>query len=378
MQYFTTILLSLFPLFFFHGCTTTDENSFAAQDSTKLLPPPGDQIYFAAYPAFQEMWENDIDTVEAQRIITFESLAQKELTWASFSQYWADGIIYPKEAVHTIDNEGVIPLIRMEPRSRQNGYIVEYLKEKTFSLQNIIDGKFDKELIQWAQDAKKDNIPLLVDFGVEVNGGWFPWNGLYNGGGTTDGYGDPTYPDGPERFKDAYKHIIELFRAQEVKHITWLFHITMYTTEPNEVWNEPKMYYPGDEYIDWIGVSVYGELYPALHYWDSFDEVMERDDAYKKVLEISSNKPFAILELGVTDNSPDGSKKEWLERAFASIKSAKYIPFKALNYWHENWDNNGSMTLLKIDSSVEVLQTFQKEISDPRFVSQGIFSGTKE
>ncbi len=370
-----TILLLLITTFIFSSCANNTSESSTYDDSIKLLAPEDDKIYFAAYPAFQEMWEPDIDTVETQRIIDFETLAQKKLTWASFSQYWADGIIYPTDAIHTIHELGITPLVRFEPRSRVDGYIVEGVEENVFTLQNIIDGEFDSELRLWAQDAKNDNIPLLIDFGVEVNGGWFPWNGTYNGGGITDAYGDPDYPDGPERFQDAYKHIVKLFRDEDVKHVTWFFHVSMHTTEPADAWNEPKMYYPGDEYVDWIGVSIYGELYPALNYWDTFDDVLENNDAYKKVLEISPNKPFAILELGVTDGSDDGSKKEWLESAFSSIKSKKYIDFKALNYWHENWDNNGSLTLLKIDSSPEVLETFQNEVADPVFISKGNFSG---
>ena len=27
---------------------------------------------------------------------------------------------------------------------------------------------------------------------------------------------------------------------------------------PNIEWNEPKYYYPADDYIDWIGISIFG------------------------------------------------------------------------------------------------------------------------
>jgi hypothetical protein len=57
----------------------------------------------------------------------------------------------------------------------------------------------------WAQDAKRVGIPIMVKFGTEVNGNWFPWSSILNGGGKTNGYGDPNYPNGPERFRDAYR-----------------------------------------------------------------------------------------------------------------------------------------------------------------------------
>ena len=71
-------------------------------------------------------------------------------------------------------------------------------------MKKIIDGKFDKELIQYAKDARNFGKSLIIEFGTEVNGDWFSWNGKYNGGEEKDNYGNPDIPDGPERFRDAY------------------------------------------------------------------------------------------------------------------------------------------------------------------------------
>ena len=55
---------------------------------------------------------------------------------------------------------------------------------------------------------------MLVEFGTEMNGFWFPWNGKWNGAGATTGYGDPALPDGPERFRDAYRHVHDVIASQ--------------------------------------------------------------------------------------------------------------------------------------------------------------------
>ncbi len=332
---------------------------------TTLQPPPGQSVYFSAYPDFG----GDETNVTAQRIRDFESLAGKNITWACFSQLWFEGMDYPADAIHAIAGEGVIPYVRMQPRSTRQ----EYVPETVFTLDRIIAGDFDVELRQWARDAKADGIPICVEFCVEVNGEWFPWNGFWNGGGTTDGYGDPAYPDGPERYRDAYRHVIDLFDEERTDNITWFFHATSYS-EPAQEWNKPKYYYPGDDYIDWVGVSVYGSLDPRDNYWDTFDETLENNNAYQDILDISSHKPFALLEFGVTDFHPLGSKPQWLVGAFDSILTNRYIHFSAINYWHENWDNDGSMTTLRIDSSPESLTTFQNGIADPRFISVGFFA----
>ena len=63
-----------------------------------------------------------------------------------------------------------------------------------------------------AAAAKEFDSPLIVEFGPEMNGWWYPWNGYWNGGGETNAYGDSSLPDGPERFRDAYRHIIDVMR----------------------------------------------------------------------------------------------------------------------------------------------------------------------
>jgi beta-mannanase len=60
-------------------------------------------------------------------------------------------------------------------------------------------------------------------------------------------------------------------------------------------WNNIKNYYPGDNYIDWIGLSVYGAIEPDSG-WMSFTDVI--DIAYPVITEISADKPLAVFEFG--------------------------------------------------------------------------------
>lgn len=256
--------------------------------SKKIYPASNNSIYHAANPGFGATEDN----VSAKSILEFEALAHKKIVWAYFSNNWYGAIKFPFSEVSTIHKSGKIPFIRLMPRSdyREKG------PDLLYTLQKIIDGEFDKALVIWALDAKKSNIPLLVEFGTEVNGDWFPWSGKYNGGGVTDLYGNPNEPDGPERFRDAYRHIIYLFRKHNVDNITWFFHVDA-LGEPQSSWNTIEKYYPGDNYIDWIGVSVYGAQKKDESY-HSFIEIM--DKIYPAITKLSG-KPIAILELGITE-----------------------------------------------------------------------------
>ena len=327
--------------------------------AVKLLPPSNGKIYFSAFPDFG----GTEDIVSKDRIDDFHALSKKKMVWASFSQNWFLGMEYPEQAIHAIHEAGVIPYVRFMPRSHFN----EFEKEPVYNLQNIINGNFDDALHQWAKAARADNIPLIIDFAVEMNGNWFSWSGALNGAGTKDGYGNKNCYDGAERYRDAYRHIIDIFRSESVNHVTWFFHPDI-TSNPQKEWNKPKYYYPGDDYIDWIGISIYGPIHPEENYWENFSEKLQ--ESYKDIAAISSQKPFAVVEFGVTDHHSLGSKTDWLKDAFNTILSGKYLEFKAINYWHENWDNNGSISSLRIDSSLETLNTFQKLINNPRFISK--------
>jgi len=254
-----------------------------SEDSLKVLSPSSG-VYHCAFPDFG----NTEDSVSLQLIDDFEGLVDKRLAWVTFSDNWVNGINFPEDNVLTVVEAGCLPYIRMMAFS-----VYEYDEggvDSIYTMQNIIDGKFDDDLRKWAQDARGAGIPMMVCFGVEVNGFWFPWNGKWNGGAE----------EGPKRFKEAYKYIVDLFRAQGADNVTWVFHVNA-GSYPDESWNSMAAYYPGDEYIDWIGISVYGPLThkEARSYWETFTEIM--DAYYPELCAISAEKPLAVLEFGVVE-----------------------------------------------------------------------------
>ena len=254
-------------------------------DNQKLISPNG--IYHSAYPDFG----GTEDQVTSDRIAEFENLAEKDIVWAYFSNNWYNSIHFPSSEVSIIHNSGKVPFIRMMPRTDFD----EGGPDENYTMQNILAGNFDSQLTQWAIDASNLNFPILVEFGTEVNGNWFPWNGEFNGGNETS-YGDPNLADGPERFRDAYRHIIDICNANGADNITWFFHVDAYSS-PETDWNIMENYYPGDNYIDWLGLSVYGPQEAGEEY-QSFSEIM--DDAYPSLANLS-NKPIAILEFAITE-----------------------------------------------------------------------------
>ncbi len=337
-----------------------DRNVVSASNSYKLLPPSRG-VYHAAFPAFGA----EEDTVTTRHIDRFsQDISGKDLTWAYFSDNWFTGIRFPTRDVNTIREKGVIPFIRIMTRSTWKA-----CSDRRYSMAKIISGKFDTALRRYAQDAAKINGPLIMEFGTEVNGDWFPWSGVCNGGSEKTGYGSANLADGPERFRDAYRHLIDIFREEGADNVTWVFHANG-SGATGAAWNKPANYYPGDAYIDWLGVSAYGAQTPAtMRNWNpSFRQVM--DSSYRSIAAVSATKPIALLEFGVIEHK---GKSQWIRNALRDLASGRYPRLKAVAWWHSDWRNaDGSWSRMKIDSSKEALAAYREGIADPFFVTKAV------
>jgi hypothetical protein len=342
------------------GCDKSTEDT--STQSYKLLSPPTGQIYHNAYPDF----DDSEDQVSQDSIIHFETLANKEIGWVFFSNNWlpqTGGIRFPDQEVEKIHALGKVPYIRMMARSQ----LEESQADPIYTMDNFLNGMFDEDLKEWARKAKSYDFPLLVEFGTEMNGFWFPWNGYWNGAGET-AYGNPDEYDGPEKFKKVYQKIINICRNEGADNITWFFHVNI-ENDPVTDWNTMKNYYPGDEYIDWIGMSVYG----ALDYNEprrNFEEILSEN--WDEITHISDEgKPIALLEWGILEYPADDYKAQWITQAAESIRAGAIYSgqIKAISYWNEAWEDENDFINLRIDSSPSTLQAYRDAVNSPVFIS---------
>jgi hypothetical protein len=335
-------------------------NGSAAPGRAKLVPPPAGRIYHAAYPDFRDTE----DFVTTGRIRAFENLAGRDIAWAYFSNNWGRQIRFPGRAVRRIAAAGTVPFVRLMARTgwRPSG------PDPRYRLQRIIDGDFDSELAAWGRAAARFGRPMLVEFGTEANGSWFPWNGNWNGAGRRDGFGDPRLFDGPERFRAAYRHVREVIESAGATDLTWFFHADD-DSWPQTRWNSIAAYYPGDRYVDWIGVSVYGPLTLDEPWRPSFSEAMAR--VYPKLAALSPSKPIAVLEYGAHQGR---QKAGWFRDAMETITSRRFPRLRAASVWSEAWPNgDGTRSNLKIDSDRATLGVYRRFAARPVFSSRVVF-----
>jgi hypothetical protein len=348
------LLASLFLNVAYHGSPALTQ-----PPSRSAITPPTNGCYVGVFPG----WGDLEDTVESEQLTAFEQLAGKGVAAVPFSNFWGEQYTSLQQ-LNEIASAGAIPLLRLMPWGEP--YWEPFAYQPDYSLQRIIDGDFDTFLTEWADELKLFAQPAMLTFGVEMNGNWFAWSGVFQGGSTTTGYGDPARADGPERYVDAYRHIIDLFRSQGVTNVAWLFHPN-HESWPDEAWNSIEAYYPGDSYIDWVGASVYGAMWMDDP-WVTFEDVM--DPIYTLLTTNFPNKPLMIPEWGVREGDTPTQKATWYTDALTTLETT-YTRIKIAIVYHERFETApGPWVDLRINSSTEALSAYQGGISSDYFLGE--------
>ncbi|MCY3024100.1 MAG: glycosyl hydrolase [Planctomycetota bacterium] len=318
-----------------------------------VAAPADGKLYHGVYPGGQTGEEDDIAPAD---VTAYEDLAGKHVAWVYVSNNWYRSRAFPLETAQWTRDHGSIPFIRLMLRSSS----AQNKRERLFNVRNILRGRFDADLRAWAAQARDFGSPLLVEWGTECNGAWFSWNGKWNGGKSTRGFGDKTKPDGPERFVAAYRHIVEVMRGAGAANITWVWHVNA-TDGPQVPWNASELYYPGNDVVDWVAVSVYGPQTPLDEGAPTFREQM--DPCYARLDSLAPGKPVMLAEFGCTAGNPLVAPENWARAALSDILGGRYPRLAGFSWWNERWENddnpahNTTMCLEDIPALADVFKT---------------------
>src|SRR5258708_15114766 len=127
--------------------------------------------------AFMDFGDEE-DDVTLEMIEDFEQMVGKHQAIIASSSYWGEQT-FPTANLNVVWRHGSLPLVFWSPWDRP--YVQNRGPDK-FSLIDIIGGKWDAYIDKWADGAREFAHPMIVAFGVEMNGDWFPWSGAFYGG----------------------------------------------------------------------------------------------------------------------------------------------------------------------------------------------------
>ncbi|MDQ6724472.1 MAG: hypothetical protein M3Z01_09470 [Thermoproteota archaeon] len=271
--------------------------------------------------------ESGNEQVSQNAIYNFENNSGKKLALVVFSNDWYDGISFPIAMANIIKQNNAVPIIRMVPWV-SNGQNLSNAGPYTVS--NISNGQHDTALKQWAKTARIFRSPILVDFGYEPNTNYFPWS-----------------KQGAAKYIDAYRHIVSIFRQQNATNVYFIYHPDMGSNV-----DEMKKWYPGDQYVDWILASAYGDD-------GKIGSLGVLNNSYQKLAAISASKPLGIEEWGI--GSPTDTKN-----TLNALAQNKFPKIRILSIWNEG--PTGGMDR-RIEQSPEMLKSYKDGIANSFYLS---------
>lgn len=358
-------LLTAVSLFFLVGCRD-DGLSFEFDESAPIdcehgedviVPSPG-RLYHGVFPGGLSGEEDDITPADLQR---YEAAVGRSVAWVYFSNNWYRDRAFPLETATWIRDRGAVPFIRLMLRSSPD----QNVSEPLFTLEAILAGDFDEDLAAWGREAASFGTPLIVEWGTEVNGRWFSWNGVWNGGASI----------GPRRFRGAYRHIMRTICSQGTSNVTMVFHVNG-TDVPDSSWNALENYYPGDDAVDWVGVSVYGALTPLDDEWPIFADGM--DGVVGRLAATAPTKPVFVLEFGVTMRNSLGDPTTWADAALSDLVAGHWPNVSGFSWWNESWQNDDDPTHdtnMRVQDITGMADVFRTRLGSSTVVDRPILPG---
>jgi hypothetical protein len=199
---------------------------------------------------------------------SIESLAGKKMSLEATFVGWGSGNNFPSSM-----DKSRTPVI--------------FWEQYGTTLDAIISGSQDSYISQFASAAKAYGSPVILAPFHEMNGDWDPWGGTMSG-------------NTPAKVISAWRHVYSLFSG--VTNVKFAWDVNN-QSEPDVSSNSIATYYPGDAYVDYVGVDGFNFNNP----WQTFSQVFPA--SLMQQLK-SYNKPVYILS---TASAAGTQKAQWIK-----------------------------------------------------------------
>lgn len=258
-----------------------------------------------------------------------------------------------------------LPILTWESRPIGSGN--DQVEEPDYTLPAIIGdpetgtaGTFDDYLHQYAKDIVATGLPLGIRLDHEMNGVWYPWS-------ETDGQGNSINENREGDFVKMWQHVHEIFAEEGANDLViWIW-------APNIINNLPATHqssefldglYPGDDYVDWVGLS--GYLRPAYKPENDFTFSYTFDASLNELRRIT-NKPIFLTEIGASETG--GHKADWVTSLFESLAKPENDDIVGISWFNlavtTYVEGERSTNDWRIDSRTDSLAAFIEGLARP-------------
>ena len=204
----------------------------------------------------------------------------------------------------------------------------------------VAAGEYDHNIQELVDFLKEfSHVPFLIRIGYEFDGSWNSYE--------------------PVSFRRAWRRIVDQLRANDVTNFATVL-ATYRLDIPDEVWEE---YWPGDEYVDWLGYS----------YWSGgtfSDKALDFARAKGKPIFIAESTPRGF---DMAD-SRDFIWNDWFRFFFQHIEENSDV-IKAVSYINANWDgqdmwHGGGWGNTRIQDNEYSTDRWREKMAEEQYVHQ--------
>ncbi|MEM7563812.1 MAG: glycosyl hydrolase [Pseudomonadota bacterium] len=209
-------------------------------------------------------------------------------------------------------------------------------------LDKTANGDYDAVVTEFSQWAKDTNRPIYLRIGYEFDGAH---NELE-----------------PETYIKAYQRIVDLIRSEGAENIAFVWH--SYAAPPFK--DHPlSSWYPGDDYVDWVGISLFGHLY-ADRLNAEAEAVFDFARSHKKPVMVAESSPIHGIDHGNTN------AWRWFANYFSLIYEKN---IKAVSFINSNWnrmtiDGISEWEDARMQNNKKIYQAWLKETNQARYLKQ--------
>lgn len=221
--------------------------------------------------------------------------------------------VFPKASLEAIWQRGAVACLTWEPMYCQDN------REVTVLYEQIAAGQYDAYLTAFARQAAAWGKPFIIRLAQEMNLKRYHW------GTDQEHYG----PQSPEIYQRLYRHVVAIFRKTGAHKVLWAFcpnaeSLPNPARDPAAAWNRARNYYPGDDYVDLLGMDGYNwgatqtvDKDGWQSRWQSFQEIFA--PLHQELRRLSPYKPMVVFETASAREG--GDKALWIKEAIPVLRS---------------------------------------------------------
>lgn len=212
--------------------------------------------------------------------------------YRDWNEGWSTALIEPRFLEPALA-QGATPMITWLPQLASG----DPMHQPAYSPAAIAAGAFDPFLRRAAREAAAFGQPLLLRLAHEMNGPWSSWGAWVDG-------------NTPADYVAMWRHVVGIFRAEGATNVRWVWSPNVYGVGQSLAGGSAmpfEPFYPGDRWVDFVGLDGYN--WGTLHSggWQSFAGVF--GSSYEAITRLT-DKPVMICETASAEAG--GDKPAWI------------------------------------------------------------------